>query len=328
MGEQIVITNFWQMRELEDAQTDELVFGTIGPSAVADITETEIHPDAEQLSAILEIGEIGGEYEQVRWLYYSVQSSISILFDNYQLQEDGVVDMPDNPMERYTTFIAIDALFHSVVVFAKRFIDKAEYLLKHRFGNDSAVYTKWKSQTKYAYDNSMAYALMYDLRNCVEHEFWTVSIVNYDMKNHHKAGLAINVDNDLLNHKNARMEQRLREWARERANAGEPAWLSLGKCVGTYRGMIKSMYDVWLVAYIERASQHISRNKGTLAKTPGNLLIWRGNGTIKHSATGQPRAYHITDVHLLRSLIDEHKAIEESLAALGHETSENTKSDS
>lgn len=131
---------------------------------------------------------------------------------------------------------------------------------------------------------------MYDLRNCVEHEFWTISLVNYDQKSK-KAGLAINVDNSLLNlNLKNRLKARLRDWAIECGNRGETAWLSLGGCTIDYSEIIHALYCMLLSFLLEEAARSINDRGRVLESLEGCMIIWDGLGVEKYSASCQARA--------------------------------------
>lgn len=300
MSERIVVTNHWQTDELSKANLSDLRFGAMEQGPMGKIAVMDEMPSQEQFEAIYEIGSISGETKQVRWLYDSVRENIDSIMEAYDLQEDGCVKMPSNPIDCYRYFVRADALFHSIVASAKCFIDKAEILLKTRFGESSESFARWKSMTAESYDGSLVYALLYDLRNHIEHDFWTISLVNHDVAVQ-QAGLVINIDNGLFGIKKLKkpLRTRLCKWSEKRAEDGDAAWLSLGKCVFTYREMITALYSVWLSEYIDGATQCIERHKGVLPEFPGNLLIWSGKEARAYSTTGQLRAYHIAETDFL-----------------------------
>lgn len=317
MSEPIVIANLWQIDELGKANISDLRIGAIGPTPMNEIVVTDERPNREQFEAIYEMGKISGECCQVRWLYDSVCENINSIMELYDLREDGCVRMPSDPVACYRYFVRADALFHSIVASAKRFIDKAEFLLKTRFGESSEPFAQWKSVTSEAYDGSLVYALLYDLRNHVEHDFWIISPVNHDTVTQ-EAGLVINVDNGLFGIKKLKepLRARLCEWADERAKNGETAWLSLGKCVSTYKEMITALYGIWLSEYIDSAAQYAEHNGEVLDAIPGNLLVWDGAEVRAYSATGQQRAYHIVKTDFLDSLNKEWDLLENHLMSL------------
>lgn len=317
MSEHIVITNHWQINELNKANLSDLRIGIMRHGPMGEIAVTDKMPSKEQFEAIYEIGTISGESKQVRWLYDSARENIDSMMEAYDLREDGCVKMPSNPIDCYRYFVRADALFHSIVASAKCFIDKAELLLKTRFGESSESFKRWKSITAKSYDNSLVYALLYDLRNHIEHDFWTVSLVNHDVTAQ-RAGLAINIDNGLFGIKKLKkpLRTRLCKWSEKRAENGETAWLSLGKCVLTYREMITALYAIWISEYIERTTRCMEHHKEVLAGIPGNLLIWDGEEACSYSASGQLRAYHITETDFLDSLKKEQDLLESYMTSL------------
>ena len=294
MSEQIVFTNRWQIMELSNARIEDLRIGRIeenpmGPVSILSGDKVS----KEQLRAILSLGEVMGDFDQTRWLYESIQIQIDNLLRSFNLDEDGMMDITPDHTRNYFTLVQADANFHSIIVAAKRFIDRSEKLLKKRYGKDSRQYREWRSTVRTAYDSSMTYALLYDLRNCLEHGFWTISLVNVDMS-HLKAGLAINIDNDLLNSSlKSSTKNRLRKWASETVRKGDPAWLSLGKCLETYRNMILALYTLLLFWLHDEASLYITQHRQILQGIPGTLILWTGTDTLDHSASGQYRAYSI-----------------------------------
>lgn len=229
--------------------------------------------------------------------------------------------MPSNPIDCYRYYVRADALFHSIIASAKCFIDKAEFFLKSRFGESSEPFLQWKDLTAKSYDNNLVYALLYDLRNHVEHDFWTISLVNHNTVTR-EAGLAINIDNDLFGLKKLKkpLRARLCKWSEKRTENGETAWLSLGKCVSTYREMITVLYATWLSDYIDSAAQYLEHYRKELDIMPGNLLIWDGIEACTYSATGQRRAYHVTGVSFLDSLKKEQDSIERYMMDLLNQT--------
>lgn len=317
MSERIVITNHWQIDELSKANLSDLRIGIMEQGLMDEIVVTDKIPSREQFEAIYEIGNISGESKQIRWLYDSARENIDSIMEAYDLQEDGCVKMPPNPIDCYRYFVRADALFHSIVASAKCFIDKAELLLKTRFGESSESFARWKSMTAKSYDSSLVYALLYDLRNHIEHDFWTISLVNHDVAAR-QAGLVINIDNGLFGIKKLKkpLRTRLCKWSEKRAENGDTAWLSLGKCVSTYREMITVLYTIWLSEYIDETTQCMERHKEVLADLPGNLLIWGGKEACTYSATGQLRAYHITETDFLDSLNKERDLLESYMMSL------------
>ena len=313
MSEHIVITNHWRFNELGKANLSDLRFGFMGSRPMDTIVVTDIIPNQEQFEAVFEIGKICGEYHQVKWLYSSARENIDSLMEAYNLREDGLISMPSNPVDCYRYFNRADALFHAIIASAKCFIDKAELLLKSRFGESSESFSRWKSITSKSYDSSLVYALLYYLRNHVEHDFWTISLVNHNVTTR-EAGLAINIDNDLFGLKLKKpLRTRLCEWSEKRAKSGETAWLSLGKCASTYREMLTVLYVIFLSDYTDSATQCVERCRKELDAIPGNLLIWDGKEACAYSATGQRRAYHIAETSFPSSLKKELDLLEDYL---------------
>ena len=249
----------------------------------------------EQLRAIMDMGSIIGDFDKIRWLYESLQTNILTLLRSYRLEEDGMVDITHDNTENYYLLVRADAYFHSIVASAKRFIDSSEAMIKKYFGKDSEQYKTWRNTVTFSYNNSEIYCLMYELRNRLEHDFWIISLVDIDMKKL-KAGLAINIDNDLFNSNflKRHTKDRLRKWASERICNGEPAWLSLGESIETYQGMTLVLYEIIISFLYEKASSCAAQHCQTLQNVPGNLVLWKGRGTEKHSASNQYRAYDVS----------------------------------
>lgn len=199
MSEIIVFTNRWQIKELNAAKIKDLCFGQIDQYPVGQVTKLEDEKVSdEQLQAAINLGSIMGDFDKTRWLYSSLQVNIDNLLNNFALKEDGLVDITTDCTKNYLIHVRADAYIHSIVASAKRFIDSREAMLRKRFGKDSNQFKEWRKTVNSAYDKSIIYALLYELRNRLEHDFWIISLVNVDM-NELKAGFAINIDNDLLN---------------------------------------------------------------------------------------------------------------------------------
>lgn len=302
MSERMVFTNLWQIDELSKAAIDDLSFGELESNPRGYFRLLSCPLCSDQLAAAITVGEPIGDYKQLDWLYHSVQTNIYLLLDSYNLEEDGLVSLPEGKQSRYLYYVAADALFHSIVASAKIFLDRGQHLIEKYHGKESERYRHWKSITSNAYDSSLVYALMYDLRNKTEHDFWTISLVNIDEINQ-KAELAINIDNDLMNlGLKQGLIERLKNWASMRTGEEKTAWLSLGKCVKTYQSMIQTLYLICLDALIEVIEKRIEEHRLTLESMPGNYIVWSGKGVLSHSATGQTRVYHTPDVKIIESM--------------------------
>lgn len=303
VGETLVYTKPWQICELSGASVDELSFGTSSNDRFCDGVVVCGKVSNAQLDAFLEVGKPFGDHKWLEWLYNSVLSNVDLILGNFELAEDGVVSMPEDARMRYRYYVAADASFHSLVASAKKFLDEAKRLINKYCGCDSEYYQCWCDTTAHSYDNSLVYALMYDLRNRIEHQIWTISLVNLDLKGR-KAGLAINVTSDLLNLDLKKgLKNRLIEWSNKRLSNGENAWLSLGKCVKTYEAMIRALYLIWHDALIDYLDRAFCENYETLSSIPGDYLIWTRSSNKSCSTVEIPRAYQIPEkpiIDLLR----------------------------
>lgn len=295
MAEEFVITNVWQAHELEDANLSDLRHGLVKPFPTPDLETMPKVSDDRQLRAVVRIGKEYGYFEKVRWLYWSAQMNVQLFFSLYQMESDGVLEVPSDPLQRYLFLVKGDALFPSILSAYKRFVDEVDrILLKNAGGSGDEVYEQWKELTKRFYDTDFSYALLYGLRNCVEHDFWTISLVNYDSEKG-TAGFAINIDNDLFNltRLKGNVKDRLREWAIKRRAHDETAWLSVGKCINSYQVEMTTLYLLWLDYCRKRLISVLSEYEEELQGIPGNVLIWSGAAAGKHSPNSQPRVYHV-----------------------------------
>lgn len=309
MSEKIVFTNPWQINELSEAPIDHLTFGIIDEDPMGIVRVIKDTVGTEQVAEIIKVGELVGEYRKVDWLYQSVMANISLLLDNYRLDEDGMVSLPEKGPNRYQYQVACDALFHSIITAGKKYLDEVEHALKKRRHKNSDSYIRWKQLTANIYDKSLVYALMYDLRNRLEHEFWTISLVNVDEGNR-LAGMAINIDNDLMNlDLKPSTRKRLRKWALDCGERGDPAWLSLGKCVRNYKSLICSLHILYLDGLLNQFTRTIEESGHILNSIPGNLIIWSGEKTAHFSVTGNLRAYQIPKAELADSISREQECI-------------------
>ena len=306
MSEPIVFTNPWQINELSDALTNDLTFGKIETDSPDRIEVVNDIVTDVQLQAIIESGKLVGDYRRIEWLYLSSSSNISFFINRYAPRSNGEIQLPEDNLKLF--YIMADAQFRSIVTATKKYLDDTQSIIKKYGGEKSDCYRRWTGVTANAYDSSLVYALMYDLRNRLEHEFWTISLVNLDIK-HHKAGLVINIDNDLMNIElKSALKSRLKDWAARRIEKGETAWLSLGECVRTYKSMIQALYVIWLDALLGMLDQAIEENREVLTELPGNILIWSSDKTRSHSATGQPRAYRIPNIEIVQSIRHQQEA--------------------
>lgn len=314
MGEPVVYASFWQIDELDSADRKNLSFCRLDERASYIIQDTGISVSEEQLETVKELGALAGDFMRVRWLYCSALDSAITLQAQFKLAEDGIIEVPDDQHDLFYLYVKADSLFHTLVSFSRKFIDKAEhYIVKHN-GPKSEAYACWKKTVSHGYDNSIVYALMYDLRNCVEHDFWTISLVNVDPKSR-SAGFALNVDNGLISLEKlkAKTKERLRKWATERARNDEPAWLSLGKCVETYTNMLNALYSLWFSLMFEKYVEVADRNRGSLCSMPTNAVLWGGSTCKKYSANQQARVYPIAGLGFEEHLRQELQRIDEQI---------------
>lgn len=326
--ESVVFTSHWQVGELDSADLDNLSFCKVGEWTSGSLKDTGVPVSAKDVESIQKLGSLAGDLFRIRWLYASSINSANVLGTLFNLTEDGEIELPRDASQRFLAYVKADSLFHTLLSFSKKFIDKAEYCIDKHYGNTSTEYAEWKGIARSAYDGSIVYALMYDLRNCVEHDFWTISLVNYDPETS-RAGLALNVDNGLLALSKLKggTKERLRSWAKERAKNGDVAWLSLGKCINTYQGILEVLYAFCFSLLYEKIVETIGSCRETLSSMPGNAVLWRGETSKKYSANQQPRVYPIAGLDFEDYLLREKALIDEWLDGKRFEMETNTQED-
>ena len=310
--ESVVFASHWQVGELDSADLDNLSFCEVGEWTSGSLKDTGVSVSAKDVESIQKLGSLAGDLFRIRWLYASSIDSANVLRTLFNLTEDGAIELPRDASQRFLAYVKADSLFHTLLSFSKKFIDKAEHCIDKHYGGTSTEYAEWKGITRTAYDDSIVYALMYDLRNCVEHDFWTISLVNYDPETS-RAGFALNVDNGLLALSKLKggTKERLRSWAKERAKNGEVAWLSLGKCINTYQGILEVLYTSCFSLLHGKIVETMGSYRDALSDMPGNAVLWSGETSEKYSANQQPRVYPIAGLdfedYLLReiALMDE-----------------------
>lgn len=314
MREPVVYASFWQIGELDSADRESLSFCRLDEQVPYIIQDTSIPVSEEQLETVKELGVLAGDFMRVRWLYCSALDSAITLQAQFKLAEDGIIEVPDDQRYFFPSYVKADSLFHALLSFSKKFIDKAEHYIVKRSGSESEAHARWKNTVSHAYDSSIVYALMYDLRNCVEHGFWTISLVNYDPKSN-SAGFALNVDNGLMSLEmlKPKTKERLRKWATERARDDEPAWLSLGKCVETYTNMLSALYSLWFSLMFEKYVEVAGRNRSSLCSMPANAVLWGGLTSKKYSANQQARVYPIAGLGFEEYLRQEVQRMDEQI---------------
>lgn len=264
------------------------------------------------MDSLLERAELFGAFMQVRDLMGQFRCSCDQFFANYDLNEDGTIKLEGKSIQELHWAVASG--FNNIVTSGLRCVKRMGDTLIHCFcGKDSSEYKSWHDATEYAYDNDLDYAALYYLRNCIEHGFVLISIVNVDLSKG-TLGLAINLDAGMLDRsgiEKADVRRRLLEFRNERIKRGESPWLSVGKALKRWAHWIESFYVSYLnvIANSKRPDCAEDDKLSGLLEQGYDAVLWQcaGNGTNdKRDLTYQEdRLYNLPQTDYIPLLQDE-----------------------
>lgn len=279
------------------------------------VSESALHPSRMTLASLVAQGRRYGAFQQMVYLIREFRTSYALLFERYDLSEDGVVSRKDMSLEDLHWDVA--SRYNSVIQQGRRCVERMEEFLKHFFGEESVEYSNWKDLDGDIYDKDLSFAFCYDVRNSIEHGFTLLSVVNVDMSRD-SLGLAINLDSGLLDKdglcsndgiKKDGTRKRLKEFRDERVARGETPWLSVAGTLRNWKLCVENLYLAFLEAFVG----HSEAVPGTVSFPAGfdgrDCLIWhradRGRGTGDDPYSGIDRLYQLPPFDFINQLKSE-----------------------
>lgn len=249
-----------------------------GPEYVLELKGTPAWSEAEPLK---DCALLCGSFHFVNWLYLEFEFNISELFDKFDLSVDDLTPISPNGSTR--DFIQLNAMFNNAVLSGNRFVRLTEDRIKGRYGKESEQLRQWVEDTHSYYDHSLAYAFCSRVRNIIEHQYTTVSIVNIDTARG-VCGYAINFENEYLDLvTNANHRKQVERFVAQRREQGLVPWLSVGDTLKRYRACITGLYLRFLGFLDDEADECFAK----IAELPSGL---GANCLVKHiPRTGQKR---------------------------------------
>ena len=242
----------WSWTELENVNPCDLFLGSIYGNQSAEVVNcSNRHPSKLAFSMLNKHERFHGVIMQLHFLFTSFRQNVDKLFNRYDLSEDGIIsadqeELPDILFEA-------SGMTYDVIVAGRRLVDHVENTLKSFFGEQSEEYQSWKEQAAGYYDKCLPYALCYHLRNVIEHDFISISTVNFNPKMK-TVGLAINLESGILQfkHFNAGVRERLIEYREQRLSDGLSPWLSVGGTISTFEGSVLFLY-LWFLLLVKES---------------------------------------------------------------------------
>lgn len=254
-GEQYCGLHFWNWVEIDNDEISRCVwaFAKKNNCLVEQVWENEESLRRSDVNRAKECALFFGDFYQAYFLFRACEINNDILFGKYNLLIDG--ETPFDEARFLEIYSEVNVLFQNCIVSGKRFIERVEHLILKRFGSSSTQFQKWKDTTSYVYDNDLAYSFCYNARNCIEHEFPLINIVNVDTGNH-VAGVAINLENDYMNMQHTSTHKRqLNHFVQKQRKQGLSPWLSVGGTLTKYYTHIKCLYYVYLFSLSDAIDQ-------------------------------------------------------------------------
>ena len=186
---------------------------------------------------------------QLAFYYFSgFEQSIRNLISCFHMKKDGKVKLGRHP---HRTIGAASVLFGDAISDGRKLVDKMEHYLEEDFGEASAAYQHWRELTRFLYDQELAYALCYNLRNVHAHEDFILNLTAVDKRG--KSGyLVINFDHEIMAKSlNASAKKLIREFSEERAPLGVGVKRNVGTLIQCFFGQVTALYDYYQTVSIE-----------------------------------------------------------------------------
>lgn len=265
--------HFWNWHELSEGVLSDSTwaYATTDKDRIIQVWEEENVPVWEDVTTIKTCATLLGCFYQLRFQFSAFEINLRALFSKYNLSSDGETHFEHDKF--FDIYAELNTLFQNCIVSGKRFVDYSEGRILRHFGEASEQYAEWKKTTSYVYDHDLAYSFCYHARNCIEHEFPLINIVNVDHKNK-IAGTAINLENDYINmnHKPTHKKQ-LEDFMRSRRQEGLSPWLSVGGTLIKYYGHLVCFYLLYLSFLDDETAEKIGEVEAFRKSRRANCLI-------------------------------------------------------
>lgn len=251
VGAQFCVMNDRSWRSFNLSEAKDIHYGILhiidlNPCLV-EVLEKEVDPS--DIAAVIEGMAYLGECERIQDAYFEFVTNYHILFASFDFTEEGKADLLF--AGNIPSPSAANAIFKNIVLSGRRLLDDMEHSIRRTFGEESTQFKEWHAYAAQFYDESLSYALCYDIRNCIEHDrVLFVSAVNIDAEQQ-TVGFAINLENELFDTSlKGPTKDKLKQFLYDRKADGRSPWISLSRVVKNHFAQINILYVCFLDAMI------------------------------------------------------------------------------
>lgn len=269
-----------KVQDLRDCVYGKLTYDLVGaPSFLEVYNESVI---LGELQNVARFCAIVGNSQSVIGDYYGFENLYQNFFSNYNFSEEGVVSIENNDL-LYTTGI-VNEYFRCILRSGRKLVEKIEGIMKKIYGSQSSEHVEWKCFARDLYDNSLAYAFCYDLRNGIEHEDFMINPVNADLITG-VVGFAINLENDICEMKlKGSLIRRLNSFSEDRERANKTPWISVAKILKAYHHAVVSL----MLTFFDIQQRE---SKNCIEQDPDDFLKRNHNCIVKVISLSESRGY-------------------------------------